>query len=324
MKNITLLTLQQKHPNGSTSHLDSLSLEKTFTRVLASFIENKDDSFVILETVVLCCITIEAIIREKLREINPALLLERVDPVSIAILSDKADKLITQPSSDISDIKTATISVLFDRFLRFYNKTRYKNGIEALFSLRNKILHAAPKNVLDAYIITLMLTRDIFPFIKDYVKVSNITWLKIRRIQRVAYDAFKVDLARKIVSSREHSEHMSKVGIQELLSEKPYISEYEDAIVTDLLCPACKHQSVTIVRGVDFGWTPDGSIEDEYCTAHCRVCELDLTADECEEIADNYEEYFGHTKAGKSWGSISLEPEADITDYLSYDDIYGP
>jgi len=89
MKNITLFTLQREYSHGGTAHLSTLSLEKSFNRLLSNFIENKDDSFILLETIVLSCILVESILREKLKEINPALLLERVDPVSVALISGK-------------------------------------------------------------------------------------------------------------------------------------------------------------------------------------------------------------------------------------------
>lgn len=318
MKDITLFTLQKKYPSGGTSHLDTLSLEKTFDKLLLNFIRNENDSFSLLETIVLSCITIEAIVREKLRKINPALLLDQIDPVSIALLSNKKDKLITTPTKEISDIRTANISILIDRYLMFYRKSGYKDGISSLFNLRNRILHASQDNVIDKYSLTLLLTRSIFPFIKSYVKVSEDKWSQIEKIKKVAYNDFKLDLVQKIIAFKEHADKMTKKEKDELFNEKPFIDENETSLSDNLLCPSCKYSSTTLVSGVDFDWNPDGVMTNGYYLARCRVCEIELDKNEFEEIADNSDEYFSPEEQDFSWTNVIREEEYEYSHILDY------
>ena len=321
MKNITLFTLQQEYSHGGTAHLSTLSLEKVFSRLLSNFIENRDDSFVLLETIVLSCIAIESIVREKLKEINPALLLDKIDPISVALVSDKKEQLLEATPLDASDIKTANISVLLDRYLKFHKKSQYKKGIESLFNLRNKILHAAPDNIIDKQKLTLLLTRSIFPFIKTYVKVSNTEWLKIKRIQRVAYSAFKADLVRKILFFKGIASKMIEDEKNRLNKEKYEHGDNEEMLAKDLLCPSCKHDSVFVISGVDFDWNPDGMLENSYYSVRCKVCELELSGSEFEEIAENPNEYFSTEEQDSAWTNVIREREFDITDYVSLDDM---
>jgi len=320
MKNITLFTLQEKYAHGGTAHLSTLSLEKAFSRLLSNFIKNRDDSFILLETIVLSCIAVESIVREELKEINPALLLEKIDPVHVALISGKKEKLIENITLEASDIKTANISVLFDRYLKFYKKPRCQKGVKSLFDLRNKILHAAQDNVVDKHEITLLLTRSIFPFIKDYVKVSDIEWLKIRKIQKVAYSAFKAELVRKILFFEDIASKMTKDKKDSLNSEK-FIENDDEVILTeDFLCPSCKSNSIVVIEGVDFDWNPDGMLANSYYTARCKVCEFELSSSEFEEIADNPSEYFSRKEQDSAWTNVIREREFDMTD-ISLDDI---
>ncbi len=321
MKNITLFTLQREYSHGGIAYLSTLSLEKAFSRLISNFIENRDDSFILLETIVLSCIVVESIIREKLKEINPALLLDKIDPISIALVSYKKEKLIEPTTLGVSSIKTANISVLFDRYLKFHKKSKYKKGVESLFNLRNKILHASPENIIDKQQITLLLTRSVFPFIKAYEKVSNVKWLKIKKIQRVAYSAFKADLIRKILFFKDIANKMT-VNEKDKLNEKKYEQgDNEEIIAADLFCPSCKHKSVFIISGVDFDWNPDGVIENSYYSIQCKVCELELSGGEFEEIADNPNEYFAKKEQNLAWTNIIREQEFDITDYISLEDM---
>jgi hypothetical protein len=318
MKDITLFTLQKKNSSGGTAHLDTLSLEKTFNKLLSNFINNENDSFTTLETIILSCITIEAIIKEELKEINPALLLDRIDPVLIAMLSNKKDKLINPPLTEISDVKTANISILFERYLMFYKNKEYIKGIDSLFNLRNKILHAAQDNVIEKHEITLLLTRYVFPFIKTHVKVSDDKWSQVEKIKKVVYNDFKADLVRKIIAFKEAADKMTKKEKDELFKEKPFTDENETSLADNLLCPSCKYSSVTLASGVDFDWNPDGTMENGYYIARCRVCELELDKNEFEEIADNPDEYFSSEEQDFSWTNVIRDQEYEYRHILDY------
>lgn len=318
MKDITLFTLQKKTSSGGTTHLDTLSLEKTFDKILSNFIKNENDSFSLLETVVLSCITVEAIVREKLKKINPALLLDQIDPVSIALLSNKKDKLATTPVKEISDVKTANISVLIDRYLMFYRKSGYKDSINSLFNLRNRILHAAQDNIIDKYNLTLLLTRSIFPFIKNYVKVSEDKWFHIEKIKKIAYSDFKLDLVQKIVEFKEHADKMTKEEKEQLFKEPPYVDKDEESLANNLLCPACGYSSVSLVSGVDFDWNPDGILTNGYYLARCRVCEIEFSKNEFEEIADNSDIYFTPEEQDCSWTNTIRDEESKYNRLLEY------
>jgi len=316
MKNVSLFSIHQKHSGGGVSYIDALDLEKTFGRLVQNFIEDDGDSFVLLETIALSCIVIEAIIREGLYDINPALLLDRPDPTDIALISGKEAKLLQPSIKNVSDVKTSNIGDLLKRFLMFNDKASYKEGIDSLFKYRNRILHVAQNNIIDRYELALLLTKFIFPFIREYVHLPEKEWEQIEKIKKVAHHDYRANLMRLIIKHRKYANKLSTDEKLALSNEQPTLLDYESLIKDHLLCPACKNKTVSVFSGVEYDYSPDGLGDIYgYHSARCRVCEFYYDQDTINEIVDNSEVYFDSDESGHGWDDLPDEFDTSTLDY---------
>src|SRR5688572_5216703 len=96
------------------------SLGSHYEYVLEEFISNARENYCLIECVVQCCLLVEAIIKKYLSDINPALLLDKIDPIDIAILSGKEKKLILKTSKEKDAIFSAKLRQLLERYKLFY------------------------------------------------------------------------------------------------------------------------------------------------------------------------------------------------------------
>ena len=278
---------------------DKLTAEKMFNRVLKNFIRtptgrtSTDVIFKLLETLILTGIIIETIIKNKLRTINPALILESVDPVNIALVSGKKKKLIDKCEIRVSDIKSAPITTLLDRFSKFFDTGRYLISLRNYFTLRNKIVHSAQNVSLEENKIALLLTKSIFPFIRQYVDAEEQTWIGVEKIAFVAHDMYKANLVREILEYRKRARKISPDKVKQLIMAAPKIQINESVLGENLICPACHNASMDFITGVEAEYEGPGEYSvNEYNNISCRVCEIALEKSDIEEIIKNSEHFF--------------------------------
>lgn len=288
---------------------EQLTVSKLFNRVLGNFIKMPTGVFSLLETLILTGIIIEAVIKNLLKKISPVLTLEVFDPINIALVSGKRKKLVADCKTEVSDIKSAPITVLLERFLKFYPAGKYPDGLRSYFALRNKIIHSAENVSLEENRIGILLTKTIFPFIKQYVDVSGQIWSEIEKITMVVHDTYKANLLRKILEHRKVVAGLQPLEIERLIKIVPKLGKDEFFFGEGLNCPSCGHPSVDVVGGVEFEYegTYDGEIEyttSEYCIIKCSVCNLNLDKEELEEVFENPKAYFLLDGDLKEWKKV--------------------
>ena len=283
---------------------------------VACFLESADNPLKLVESIIFSCIAIEKIIREKLQIINPALILSEIDPFAIAKLSKKENQLIKKPLKKIK-IKSANILTLFNRFFLFCEGVKYRNGLERLFEIRNEIVHSSNEYVNES-LINIILTKYAFPFMKMYSGIfDKKLWEEINRMAKIAHDMFQVDLNKKITAAKKKFDLLSEHTLKQKLESKLILGLDESEERLNLICPACRKLTTSLVAGIDIDYNPDGPpTTNVYSYTICRACNLELDSIEYKEIINHPEKYLGK---GKSWSVIedleSPDPE--------YDDYYG-
>lgn len=282
-----------------------LTLKEAFERVLENFLENRNKSFEILETIVLSCVLIEILIKEELKKINPTLLLDKnnaTNPEIVALISGKEGKLLKETNYKLLGVKTANISELLIRYEKFYDIHQYKDGISNFFGLRNEIIHSAERVILKENDISIKLTKYIFPFIRKYINVRSSIWRGVKKISDVIESDFKSNLVRKILKFRK-------------LPKK--IGSHNKKSGNELTCPACKNISLLLSFDVD---CDEDGCRGMYIFAECKACGLVLDEDEIDEIIENPGNYCSITKEELSdWEGIIYDiKNPDYSDV--YDD----
>ena len=292
-----------------------LTFGETFTKVLNNFIETPAKAFSLLETVILSCVMIEAIVKEELKKVNPTLILQKLDAEAIAMVSGKSSQLIITPTDEISDIRTASITELLQRLAKFNDITHYHSGLLDFFNLRNKIVHSAQNVSLREHDITLILTKFVFPFIKEHVSVTRDIWNDIEKITTVAQSKFSANLVRHILKYRHKAQKLTPKQIEEELRFVLSLNREEILYKDNLVCPACHHEKMSYIIGADVD-TSDGEITaHSYQFANCGVCDIHLDEIDLSEIFDEPEKYFSPSKEQlKAWREALSQP--DYSEYI--------
>jgi hypothetical protein len=273
--------------------IESISFEDYFKKLILNFIEEKRGSFDIVEIVVLACTLLEGVIKEKLKEINPALLLDKIDPVVIAVVSNKQKKLL-QKNRNIS-IKTSGLRVLLDRYSLFFDIDKYKNGIKYLITVRNNIVHNNENCDINLLQLDANLCKYIFPFLEKNIAVQNTLWDSFNRISELVDDRYIRQIMKEVVRCNRYYEGLSEFQKEEKLKIKFKDTSDEFARVRDLFCPACKNASMTLVDGVDFDYAGGGEYDTHsYYFASCSACGLYLESPEIDAILENSANFFNN------------------------------
>lgn len=303
-----------------TVEKNNLTLGKTFEKVLRNFVDAYTQPFGLLETVILSCVIIEALVKEDLKKINPTLILHKFDPEAIALVSGKKDKLIVSQVPEISEIRTASITELLIRLSKFKDLSAYSSALKEFFGLRNKIVHSAQNVTLKEYEITILLTKSVFPFIKSYIDVDKDIWENIEKVTFVIQDRFSTNLVRNIIKHRSKASKFFDSEIKKKIQAYTLTDEYETLYPDKLTCPACQNEGMEYIIGA----TVDKSEEEinvyPYRTAMCTVCDMYLQDYEIEEIIAHHEKYFSPTKKQlEAWEEALQEPDYDYFNEEDYD-----
>lgn len=289
-----------------------LTVQTCFEHVVENFISGHEDLFRLIETIILSHLLVEIVIKDGLRAINPALVLEAIDAEDVAIVSGKKAALL---NSTKDDAKSAKFTVLLGRYLQFENVTRYRKSLDDLALLRNRIAHAGAGIKLGVNEHAVLLSRFIFPFIKERVEISPYLWKDFEKIQHLVYNEFMATLGRKIIAHRRKVNGVSASVIQQRIDAGPELmdhgvtgGEYEE--FENLPCPACGHKSTSIVNGVEIE-DADGRLAHGWSYSICSVCDLKMNREEQEEIALRQpDKYFRTVPDMGSWESALVERDS--------------
>lgn len=281
------------------------------------YLNSGDDSINLIKTIIFSCLHIEQILKQELRKINPALMFERIDDDVFEYLVKKRwdKKEVSLIGTEIDSPPTAKVRTLITRFIEIKPEDKpYEQALEKLFRLRNKIVHPNPDGGITFIETELnLLLATVFNFIRSYSDefINEEIQVEIAQIAESSNNALKSDLRKKIASARRLFKGFSKKKIEKKLLESPELrtDEYEE--IFPLPCPACRQKSVSLILGVDYEWSKEDelSIPYPYTYIECRVCGLELTEREGEEISDHPSDYL---ESGQDWEPIRIFSKEDV------------
>lgn len=273
-----------------------LTFGHSFNRVLSNFIATEREVFRLLETVIVTCLLVEAIIKNQLAKINPALMLKELKAEDIVLISGEAERLIVPTNREMSDVATAPILELTRRFSTIEDISEYEKGLKSLFAVRNKIVHTLPEVTLSETDITLLLTKYAFPFIHNYVDVSPHKWDDMEKISKVASSRFALHLSKKILEYGRNHKNANGDLVESKVDELNDGSKNEILSSSELLCPACGNEKMLYLMDIENNTNDESDLPLINYYARCQHCSISLQQDEIEEVIKNYEQYFAPSK----------------------------
>lgn len=302
LSDINIITLKK------TKKDDSLSAKDCFEEVLDSFLDLPGDTFNILQVVMLSGVLLEAVVKEKLKQVNPALILDNVDSISIALVSNKKSSILKDIKFDQDDIKTAPISKLINRLESFENLDKVKTNFSSFLRIRNRIMHNAMDVSIDERTINFLLIKSVLPFLREYIGISPTVWKKFEKFADVVGTEFIENLMKLVLKHEKIAEDITEEKIKELMSKHFNLSSDEYFLSNGLVCPSCKNDSMDIIMGVDYDYCDHEIMATGmYNTGRCKVCGLELDDQEIQGIVDNQEKFFIESDNAEEW-DVALEP----------------
>lgn len=303
----------------NNSHVEKISFENYFRRVILNFIEEERGSFDIVEIIILTCTLLEGVTKEKLKEINPALLLDKIDPVDIAVVSNRQKKLLKDKEKEVF-VKTSNLKTLLERYSLFFDIKKYSKGIFYLVNVRNDIVHTKDNCEINLLQLEANICKYIFPFLEKNISVSKQLWNNFNRIAENVDDRYIRQLIKRVVKCQKNFESLLEREKNKRLEDEFVDDSTEFARVRNLYCPACKLHSTTLVDGIDVDPEgPDDYTTHSYHYSTCRVCGLELDSSDIDAILDNFEKFFGDAGddiADEWYGALDKYDHDNILDYI--------
>lgn len=302
LSNINVISLQK------TKREDSLSMEDCFKKVLDNFLALPGDTFNILQVVMLSGVLLEAVIKEKLKKINPALILDNIDSIPVALVSGKTSHILKDIKFDMDDVKTAAISKLIKRLESFEDLSKLQTSFSFFFKIRNRIMHNSINVLVNERTVNIILVKKIIPFLKEYINVNSSIWKKFERFANVVGTEFIENLMKLVLEHEKIAETISEEKAKELMSKGSSLSSDEHFLSNGLVCPSCKNDSLDIIMGVDYDYCDHEIMATGmYNIGRCKVCGLELDDQEIQGIVDNQEKFFTESDNTEEW-DVALEP----------------
>jgi len=249
------------------------------------FLRSKDPNR-IYEGVVLSAYLIEQVFKLELRRINPLLYFDRngvtteteVDIV-LGKLSDEKIKLL----------KTIKANKCIDLICEYKKDLKpHKTNFEELFNLRNYIVHSIDdifSDSLKASAIAVSALNICKKYFSDnFIDVSDIlTSNEFDKLQNEKSKKYSAEMKDIIKKHKLFFEELHGKEVERRIKSFPETDKYT-WVETTSECPACGQESFDKIGNVDFDWNPDGIITSAFFYYVCRVCHLNLSEYEYEDI----------------------------------------
>ena len=168
--------------------------------------------------------------------------------------------------------------------------------------------------------VNLLLINKVFPFLEQFTadeqaskfRLKAGTWRRLRKLEESSRDVVLTDIAKKLAHYDGKAKELSDKRIKFLESSAAELEKDETALETNLRCPACMHDSMTAISGIDVDYDETGPTS-AYVYHHmrCRVCNLNFDDNEIEQVIAHFEKFFGldHVAEKKYWEQIMEEPQ---------------
>lgn len=284
---MTKISLKIK--NGQT--ISSFSPSDFLEESINDFFESGSDMNKLPICIIKAAIAAELIIKDKLEEICPALILEKIDDDGLQLIKlYNLDSKRSRKKHKNIQLKTASFPVLIKRAENFLPINPHRNALIGLHKIRNELIHH--KAELDVFEINVLLTKKIFPFLKEILKqneISEKTWEHLENIKKEIASVFFSELMKKITHHHQEANSLSKHKIKVLLNSNLELEDKSETInQADLECPSCHYKSMAHVLGLDIDYPLDGGeLMNVYQEMRCRVCDLRLDEMEIELLANS-------------------------------------
>lgn len=280
-----------------------VTLGECFGNLIVQFNKNHEDSFGLIHAICTAGILVEATIKERLVQIDPALILNKVKPDDLALLSGRVKLLRNKPNKEACDVQAENISKLLGRYDQFFDFPEAE-VIKNFLKIRNRLVHSGLNFSIHKLEVAQMLAEYIFPFLKKHIDVQARLWRDFEAIAEVYQDEYRVDLLRKIKTAREKYAELTSHNIQKAIETDPKLPKDEFFMFDCLPCPGCGRANTAYVGGVDFESerdAEDGVVIHSYTYSVCRVCSLELGQVDIEEIVSNPDVYFEDPEEAEFW-----------------------
>lgn len=280
-----------------------VTLGECFEHLVVQFNKNHEDSFGLIHAICTAGILVEATIKERLMQIDPSLVLNKVEPEDLALLSGRVELLRNKPNKEACDVQTESISKLINRYDQFFDFPEAEI-VKNFLKVRNRLVHSGLNFSIQKLEAAQMLAEYIFPFLKKHIDVQERLWKDFEAIVEVYQDEYRVDLLRKIKSARERYSRLTSHDVQKAIETDPKLPKDEFFMFDCLPCPGCQRANTVYVGGVDFESerdAEDGVVIHSYTYSICRVCGLQLGQVDIEEIVSDPEVYFEDPEEAESW-----------------------
>lgn len=105
----------------------------------------------------------------------------------------------------------------------------------------------------------------------------------------------------KIKKLREAFEALGKTDKNARIKEGYQNISADGSAFDNMLCPACKNQTLHYFFAVDHDWNPDGVITTSSTWFECHACGLDMSEYDFDDLYDNPRKYSGLSEPHPTW-----------------------
>jgi hypothetical protein len=263
----------------------------------------------------------ELLLKEKLEQLCPALVLESIDEagLQVAKLYGLGDKMLVPKELERVEIKTVSFPKLLNRVGRFFDVAAAKPHLSDLHSIRNELIHHRGR--VDVARVNLLLIEKVFPFLETFTKGDSMlkirlradTWKRLQQLAESSADIVVTELGKKTAHFANVAKRISNKRVQMLQASKIEVENDESIVMENLHCPACRNRSATMFSGWDVDMDDAGNATSGwvYFVMRCNVCGLELEQDEIECIMGHFEKFVGPENVAEKddWENALIEPD---------------
>ncbi len=224
---------------------------------------------------------------------------------------------------DNVELQTASFGELLSRADLFFAMGRGRKHLEQLYETRNKLVHHRCK--LDLNVANLLIINKVVPFLLKFtkddpevqVKIDPQTWQRLRKIANSSTHFVYAQFAKRVEQHAGRSAQLPQARVAGLLSRNTTLAPNEQLLGEALLCPACRHASMSALAvEQEITWADDVSVYEDR-GAVCKVCSFRLDEEDVELYLDHWQTFHGKKKEKEKrhWRTVFPSSE-DVNEIL--------
>lgn len=287
---------------------------------IEEFLESGSDARKIASCIIKTATATELLLKDKMVKLCPPLVLDSIDPggLQVAKFCGLSRNLLNPKDLDHISIKTAPLPALLRRTAYFFDLRGFKDDLAKLRKIRNELILRSKQ--IDVAEVNLLLINKVFPFFEQFTKDDKYLkfwlpadkWKELKALAQWSTDFVATEISKKLAHHAGAVKKMSSARINTLASAKPEKGENKEVVETELLCPACKNESMTVISAWDVDTDETGYVSGvHYFVMQCRVCGLEVDDDEIRTVISEFEKFFGKDRQQEleMWGASVAEQD---------------